>query len=356
VIVFENSPAPAVRAAELELAGRRIAVRGVGSVGETGSPAFRFDPVGRRFVARRQAGVVASGPSDPEAWAAAFSKAPPGPALVEGSAGEAEDVRGAFRAAAEGARRSGRGVYLLDAPAAALPSMPRSRLLPHTPPPPPPSSRGTSGPPGAAVAPPFVLLVAWSPDADALRNRLAAAAVFVAAGIPAGLVWPVYSGWTDAVVDLEAARRAGASFAVPILPAGDVEARRAAVDARQLYDPEGAEAFFDAMFHGPWEDGMEASLAEARRSVAAAGLSARPPRPASGQPAANTRAAARLEDLAVEAEDEHRAARLLAASRWIDACGRDLGAIWREGNLARAFPLGAELAADVDEALREALT
>ena len=57
----------------------------------------------------------------------------------------------------------------------------------------------------------------------------------------------------------------------------------------------------------------------------------------------------------MRAEDEHRASRLHAAARWIDVCERDLAPILREGNFARAFPFGPELAREAEEALREAL-
>ncbi|HEY6101489.1 MAG TPA: hypothetical protein VIW03_18770, partial [Anaeromyxobacter sp.] len=103
MILFENAAAPSVRAGELDLAGRRVAVRAVAAVGETGAPRFRFDPIERRLVSRRAAGTVVAGPASPQAWAAALAKAPAGAALVEGSAGAAEEVRGAFAAAARGA-------------------------------------------------------------------------------------------------------------------------------------------------------------------------------------------------------------------------------------------------------------
>jgi hypothetical protein len=341
MIVYESAPGPVVRAGEQEVAGRRIAARAFACAGEVGPPAFRFDPVDRRFVARRASGPVACGPADPDAWSDAISKAPPGVVVVEGSAGVAEEVRGSFRAAAEGARLSGRGAYLLDAPIGALPGRPRRA--------------------GKGAAPAFVLLGTWSPDAEVLRERLASLEAAASAGIPGGLVWPLFPGWTDAPEFvrplIDAARGAGAAFAVPVAPLASVEARRAAVEAWALGDAsaEAADAFFDTLFHTPWEAALPESLEAARRAVRDAGLPPRPPRPAPpGEPLANTRAAARLEDLSADARDEHRAARLLAAARWIDACGRDLGAIRREGNLTRAFPLGAELAADVERALEAA--
>ena len=87
-----------------------------------------------------------------------------------------------------------------------------------------------------------------------------------------------------------------------------------------------------------------------------AGLAPLPPRPAApAEPRTNSLAASRLEEAACDAPDEHRAARLQAAVRWIDVCGRDLAAVLREGNFGKAFPLGPELAREAEAALREAL-
>lgn len=334
MILFENAAAPSVRAGELDLAGRRVAVRAVAAAGETGAPRFRFDPIERRLVSRRTAGTVAAGPASPQAWAAALAKGPAGAALVEGSAGAAEEIRGAFAAAARGALDSGRGVYLLDPPPAGLPSF-------------------ESGRTGAA---PYVALFAWAPEGlDA--SALAAAA---AAGIPTGVVWPVVPGWTAdedrARALLRFAVSAGASFAAAVAPVSDADFRKAAVAAREAVDPGNSDAFFDVMFHRPWEEELPGAVERAVRVIEAARLAPRVPRPASPrEPAANARAAARLEDRASESRDEHRASRLHAAARWIDGCGRDIGVIWKEGNLARAFPFGPELAREVEEALRESV-
>ena len=339
MIVYEEAP-PGVKAGELDLAGRRAVARAVACSGECGPPRFRFDPVERRIVARRDAGTASCGPADPQAWSEALSKAPDGALLVEGSAGAAEAVRGTFAAAAEGVRRAGRGAFLLDpGPAAAdLPSFCE------------PTRSG----------PRFVVLAAWSPDEPAFRDGLEALRTAARAGIAGGVVWPVLPGWTDSADFvsglLASAREAGARFASPVAPAADVDARRAAVLARQHHDPAGSERFFDTMFHAPWSepDALASALEAARAAVREAGLAIRPPRPATDrQPAANVRAAERLEDLAAEAGDEHTSARLLAAVRWIDSCGRDLDAIRREGNLARVFPLGGELAAEIERALTE---
>ena len=78
-----------------------------------------------------------------------------------------------------------------------------------------------------------------------------------------------------------------------------------------------------------------------------------PPRPVGlHEPAANAAAAARLEEKAqASSENEHRAALLHAAARWIDESGRDLAPIAREGNLPKVFPFGADLAREAEEAL-----
>jgi hypothetical protein len=337
MILYEEAGAPSVRAGESDLGGRRVAVRGFAYVGDIGPPAFRFDPIGRRLVARRPAGTVLAGPFAAAPWTAAFAKAPAGPALVEGGTRGVEDVRGAYRAAVEGVLAAGRGAYLLDPPVSALPE--------------------EFAPPVSGVPPPAVVLFSWSPGRDVDGEGLSAAR---SRGIPAGVVWPVLPGWTDedsfTIPFLEAASRAGAVFALPLPPATDGELRKAAVDARAHVEPAAAEAFFDTMFHSPWEDSLPDALARARRTGAAAGLAALPPRPGSRrEPAGNVGAASRLEERAVRAEDEHRASRLHAAARWIDVCERDLAPILREGNFARAFPFGPELAREAEEALREAL-
>jgi hypothetical protein len=79
-----------------------------------------------------------------------------------------------------------------------------------------------------------------------------------------------------------------------------------------------------------------------------------PPRPAGRQPRANAAAAARLEEAAELAPaGEHRDSLLLAAVRWIDESGRDLGAIAREGNFRRIFPWGGAVADASEAALLE---
>jgi hypothetical protein len=80
-----------------------------------------------------------------------------------------------------------------------------------------------------------------------------------------------------------------------------------------------------------------------------------PPRPAGrSERPGNSAASARLEQLAERAEfDEPRAAILYAAVRWIDACGRDLAAVDRDGNFRRIFPFSGEAADGAVGALRE---
>jgi hypothetical protein len=335
MILYERAPGPAVRAGELDLAGRRIAARALAYSGEAGTPAFRFDPVERRLIAREPSGTLLAGPPSSEAWSEAFSRMPAGPVLISGC-DASEEVGGSFRAAAQGALASGRGAYLLDPVPAGLPA-----------------ARGLER--GATVA---VALFAWSPETPLDRRALAASR---AAAIPAGVLWPLIPGWTgdaefwDPYLDLAA--EAGASFAVPVAPLADAEFRRVAVDARSRVSPAEADAFFETMHHTPWSGTIPERIAEARTAVRDRGMAALPPRPAGlREPRANSGAAARLEERAADlgSRDEHRASLLLAAVRWIDACGRDLRPILAEGNFARAFPFGADLAREAEDAIREA--
>ncbi|MEP6769993.1 MAG: hypothetical protein ABJC61_15070 [Acidobacteriota bacterium] len=338
MILYEEGPGPAIRAGELDLNGRRVAARAFACVGEVGLPQIRFDPLERRFVLRRTSGALAVGPMSSGPWASAFAKTPPGPAVVEGASRE-EDVRGAYLAAAEGALDSGRGVYLLNPPSAGLP----------------PAGSAQPDRPHARV-----VVFTWAPG-DTIPDRTALDALDAARllGIPAGIAWPVIPGWTDAPEFfrpyLEAARAAGACFALPLAPAGSPEFRRLAVEARAAVDPAAAEAFFDRMHHSPWEQELPAALQAVGAACRFLGLSPLPPRPAApSEPAGNWRAASRLEEAAAGSDDEHRSARLQAAVRWIDSCGRDLSAIHREGNFSRAFPFGPELAREAESALGEA--
>lgn len=333
MILYEEGPGPSLRSGELELGGRRIAARAFACSAEIGPPRFRFDPFERRFVPRRTSGVLAVGPSVAAAWASAFARMPPGPVVVEGGCQE-EEVRGSYLAAAEGALDSGRGAYLLDPPASGLP-------------------RGAA--PAEARAS-RVAVFTWSPGATGPDSDCIEAAR--RCGIPSGVAWPVIPGWTAALEFvgpyLAAARAAGASFAVAIAPHGTPEFRRLAVEARAAVEPAAAESFFDTMHHSPWEAAEAAALETAAAALKTLGLAPLPPRPAApSEPVGNWRAASRLEEAARGMTDEHRAARLQAAVRWIDSCGRDLSTIQREGNFARAFPFGQELAREAESALSE---
>ena len=340
MILFQEAAGPAVRAGEFDLGGRRVAVRAFAYSPDIGPPLFRFDPFERRLVTRPPSGSVFAGPPSRRLWAAALARPTAGPALVEGgAAGEA--VRGAYRAAVEGALDSGRGVYLLDPPPAALGP---PEFLPGV-------LRTALGPP------PAVALFSWSPHGGCPARELRAASLL---GLPAGVVWPVIPGWTAEPAFrapfLAEATAAGASFALALPPAADALFRRAAVEARTLVEPGAAEAFFDTMHHSGWEQTLPLALGEARQAARRAGLAPLPPRPAApAEPRTNALAASRLEEAACDAPDEHRAARLQAAVRWIDVCGRDLAAVLREGNFGKAFPLGPELAREAEAALREAL-
>jgi len=335
MILYEGAPAPAVRAGELDLAGRRIAARAIAYSGEIGPPSFRFDPVERRLHIRSASGTLLAGPFSAAAWSDAFSRMPPGPVLVSGAAA-GEEVRGAFRAAAEGAQANGRGAYLLDPEPGGVPD----------------------NPPASLPAAGFVAVFSWSPERPLDAHALGAAR---ARGVPAGVVWPVIPGWTGEAGFrdgyLDRAAEAGASFAIPLAPAADAEFRRIAVEARTLVSPEFADSFFEAIHHEPWVEALPDQVLRAREAVERRGLSTLPPRPAGlRQPRGNWGAAARLEEraAALASRDEHRTSLLLAAVRWIDACGRDLRPILLEGNFARAFPFSRDLAREAEDALREA--
>jgi len=324
MIVFTEAAGAAVRSGEIHLGGRRAAARAIPYAGDAAPPLFRFDPIERRFVALREEAAVAAGPADAEAWREALSDAPGGPVAV-GPCSPSEPVYGAYRAAAEGALSAGRGVYLIDPDAGALPE----------------------GADGAAVA-----VVSWRPGP--MPPSLAAAA---ATGMAAGLALPAIPGWTseEAVLEplLSEAVRAGARFVCVLSPAWDGPARRAAVDARACVDPGSAESFFERIHHTGSDAVIASAVASVRAACASRGLPALAPRARGrGEPPANARAAALLEERALAAEaDEHRAAMLHAAVRWIDESGRDLAPLHLEGNLRKVFPFGAALAAEVEAAI-----
>ena len=235
-------------------------------------------------------------------------------------------MRGAYRAAAEGARAAGRGAYLLDPEPDGLPS----------------------GPGQAAV-----VVASWRPGP--LPPILAVAA---AAGFASGLALPVIPGWTAeaALYEplLDAAAAAGAVFVAALCPSADGEARRLAVEARAAADPSAADSVFERVHHGGWSAEVPEGQAAVCEAAARRGLLPLPPRPrGEGEPAANAMASALLEERAAQpSAGEHHQALLHGAVRWIDESGRDLSAVVREGNFRKIFPFGPEAAAQVEAALR----
>src|SRR5262249_7410869 len=246
-------------------------------------------------------------------------------AVLVGPCEQAERVWGAYRAAVEGAALSGRGAYLLDPEPDALPER-----LPGT---------------LAAVAV-FVLL----PSPRLATERLAAVA---RRGIPAGGILPLIPGWTDSTESIERVAHdvaeAGAAFLAPLWPVLDGAARRLMVEARTEVEPGEADAFFERIHHGDGAPEESASVG-LRLACRRAGIGEMPVRARGGsEPLANSVAAAQLEEKAYEErENEHRAARLHAAARWVDELGKDLGVIVREGNLGKIFPFGPELARETE--------
>jgi hypothetical protein len=275
---------------------------------------------------RKTEAAVAVGPADPEAWRDAVGKLPLGPVLV-GPGSPAEEVRGAYLAAAEGALEAGRPVYLLDPDPAGIPADARS-----------------------AVA-----LCSFSPGAPQAFPSLRAARI---RGLSCAVLFPLIPGWTAETETLEAllseAVYGGARAACALIPATDGESRRAIVEARGDLEQDTADRFFEKIHHGDWATSMAQRLAEARDRCRKRRLSLLPPR-ASGrrEPPGNAAAAALLEERAeLGGLDEHRTAQLQAAVRWIDESGRDLSAVAREGNFRRIFPFGGEIAAEAERALR----
>ncbi|HEV2063710.1 MAG TPA: hypothetical protein VGS00_04085, partial [Thermoanaerobaculia bacterium] len=153
---------------------------------------------------------------------------------------------------------------------------------------------------------------------------------------------------------LDAAVAAGAVFVAALYPSADGEARRLAVEARAAEDPSAADSFFERVHHGGWSAEVPGGQSAVRAAAARRGLLPLPPRPrGEGEPAANSRAAALLEERAAQPfAGEHHQALLHGAVRWIDESGRDLSAVVREGNFRKVFPFGAEAAAQVEAALR----
>ncbi len=329
MIVFETSPQPTVRTGEEDIGGRRVAGRLLPYGPEPEPGIVRFDPIARRFARRREETTVSVGPSSPEAWREAAQRLPPGPVLVgPGPRGSVEEVRGAYRAAAEGALGAGRAVYLLDPPEAGLPR----------------EAAGTA----------VVALCSFMAGSAAPFPALRAAR---ARGLVCGVLFPLIPDWTAEPAGIESlageAAAAGARAATPLVPEADGEARRAIVEARSL-DGEAADVFFAAIHHRDWVASMAERLPAVRSRCAARGLGLLPPRPSGPrEPAGNAAASARLEERAeLDALPEHRAEALRAAVRWIDESGRDLAAVAREGNFRRVFPFDGDVAAEAEAALR----
>ncbi|HEY2798783.1 MAG TPA: hypothetical protein VGK26_12900 [Thermoanaerobaculia bacterium] len=332
MIVFETSPQPAVRAGEEDLGGRRVAGRLLPYGAEPEPGSLRYDPITRKFPRRRAEAVVTVGPASAEAWREAALRLPPGPVLV-GPGSRAEEVRGAYRAAAEGALAAGRAVYLLDPPEAGLPRES--------------AAAGTAG---------MVALCSYAAGSEAAFPELRAAK---ARGLVCGVLFPLIPGWTAEPAAIESlvaeAAAAGARAATPLVPEADGEARRAIVEAHSLVgEAADTEAFFALIHHREWVAAMIERLPAVRSRCAARGLGLLPPRPIGPrEPAGNAAASARLEEHAeLDALAEHRAEALRAAVRWIDESGRDLAAVDREGNFRRVFPFDGDVAAEVEAALR----
>ncbi len=322
MILYEETDA-IVRFGEHDLAGRRVAARAFPYSREVGPHQFRFDPIERQFLRRETQGRVLVGPHDPVAWRRELARGPAGPALI-GPSDPAEEIRGAYLAAAEGAREAGRGAFLLDPEPSGLPAAPEKA---------------------------FVAVFCWQPQA----TPVGAIAEATERGIPSGLLFPVVPGWTgepeflaELLVLVSAA---GLAFLSPVAPVSAGNARRNIVEARGE-----AEGFFEAIHHLDWANALPASLHAARETIVSRGLAVLPPRPVgAGQPRGNAAVAARLEEKAdAAARDEHRSALLYAAARWIDESGRDLKAVFSEGNFRKVFPFGPEIASEAEEALREA--
>jgi hypothetical protein len=242
-----------------------------------------------------------------------------------------EEIRGAYRAAAEGAAAAGRPVYLLDPDPSGLPARP---------------------------GPAHVALFAWEPEgSDPLPAGLEAA---LRGGFRAGGLLPIVPGWTDDPAFLgpylDALSAAGAGFAAPVAASGEADARRRLVEARARVDPATADRFFEKVHHCDWAAEVRAGLDHFRREAARRGLASMAPRPiGANEPPGNSAAAARLEERAWEEKNEHRSALFHAAARWIDESGRDLARVVLEGNFGKVFPFGA-LVAEAEEAFRASAT
>lgn len=329
MIVFEAAAAPLVRAGEGLLGGRRLAGRLYPYGPDSGDAKMRFDPVERRFHFRRGGANVPVGPSDLRPWSEALARVPPGPVLV-GPCAAAEDVRGAFRAAAQAALEQGRPVYLLD-----------------------PEPAGFPEPAGPAAT----VLCSWRPGRP--ESAFPGLAPARAAGFRCAALFPYLPGWTAQARSVEAlaaaAASGGAEALTALAPFADGEGRRAIVEARSVAEPEEAERFFELVHHGDWAARLPDSIGRVREAAGRRSLAWLPPRPVgSREPGGNAAASARLEELAeLPGAGDHRIALLHAAVRFIDESGRDLASVEREGNFGRIFPFGEELAREAAAALRQ---
>jgi hypothetical protein len=316
-----ESDAPAVRAGEVEIGGRRACARLIPYSGGPEAPSARFDPVDRLFHLPTQDPRIGVGPHQADSWRSAVARVPAGPLLI-GPGSAAEEIHGAYRAAAEGTRASGRAAYLLEPDLSGLPDRTDEA---------------------------FVVLYCWSGAGDPVAPIAGAAR----RGFPTGLLLPVIPGWTAEEEFLRELlprlTAAGCRSVSAIAPRHDGDARRRIVEARGE-----AEGFFERVHHLDWASALPEALATVRAAVRAHGFSSLPARPrAPAEPAGNARAAARLEERAADATDDHRFALLHAAARWIDESGRDLRAVLAEGNFRKVFPFSPEVVAEAEKALLE---
>src|SRR5204863_32303 len=135
-------------------------------------------------------------------------------------------------------------------------------------------------------------------------------------------------------------------FLAPVPLADDGGVRRVAVEAASSASPDAVEGLFEGIHHGGSADELAEAQERLQEACARAGLATVAPRPVGlRESARNAAASARLEERAQAAHrDEHRAALLHAAARWIDESVRDLAAIAREGNFGKVFPFGEDIA------------
>ena len=258
-----------------------------------------------RLVARRAAAVSVAPATGPWAGSSHVSGGAvlsgPGSAARSGALGPPRGRRGPSRAS----------VYLLD--------------------PDPPQFRESSGALFTAVHPGR----RTRPDGDELATGLPGTRRRIPAGVllRSSRAGPTTPGLVT-LVDGVATAEAGFAAAVPAKTAAARE-RRLLVEA-SIAVRSTSRTLFEKVHHSDWTSALRDGLRRFRAEAARRGLPAIPPRPVgAGEPAGNSWAAARLEERAVTQEnDEHRAALLHAAARWIDESGRDLAPVVREGTSA----------------------